>query len=182
MKPRVVFIIFLSFLKLLFCANPAIVENDLGKNAIACASRFCHSKDSLNLWLALEWKCFGETSSYTGTVEGDVDHISTIVQAPSRRRKLNSLHTHRRLDQFDITSLLKASKVNSLSSAWTGIICTFFSALGIFVGIIIGRAKVLSSANPKFAYSSIPDVDSDLPIAVLHDMESEKSALLTRMS
>ena len=38
-------------------SNAEIEENELGLTARACASNFCHNKDSLVMWLDLEWYC-----------------------------------------------------------------------------------------------------------------------------
>ena len=37
--------------------NAEIEENELGLTARACASNFCNNKDSLVMWLDLEWYC-----------------------------------------------------------------------------------------------------------------------------
>jgi hypothetical protein len=37
--------------------NAEIEENQLGLTARACAANFCHRKDSLDMWLDIEWYC-----------------------------------------------------------------------------------------------------------------------------
>ena len=38
-------------------SNAEIEENELGLTARACASNFCNNKDSLVMWLDMEWYC-----------------------------------------------------------------------------------------------------------------------------
>ena len=49
-------------------SNSEIEENVLGLTTRACATNFCNSKDSLSLWLSLEWFCYAPLEVLTADV------------------------------------------------------------------------------------------------------------------
>ena len=74
-------------------SNPEIADNSLGITSRACADNYCLDKDSLDLWLAVEWECH-EDDVLIGDGSGPPDATDSgeIQQAPSRRRRANRRH------------------------------------------------------------------------------------------
>ena len=89
--------------------NPAIESNELGDTATACARIFCSTKDSLDLWLSIEYRC------HAGSSVGD---SNSDMQKSTRR-------------------LSEISR--KISAFRAGMICAVFTALGIGLGITISR-------------------------------------------
>ena len=75
---RTLFFLCLScfFQGVLGSANEPIEPNDLGLMATDCASRYCTSKDSLLLWLALENTCFKEKQPYFPAADFQAEMMS----------------------------------------------------------------------------------------------------------
>lgn len=121
-------------------ANPEIADNELGITSRACADNFCTDKDSLDLWLSLEYYCHYD-EVYQGTGDGPVSSATaeTIIQAPSRRAlqdETNSPQATSRRRRLTSTSLSLISYIAALTlSRMTT--ATFSAVLGV-VGILLG--------------------------------------------
>lgn len=143
-------------------SNPAIIENDLGTTLIACSENYCKDKDSLDLWLTMEWMCHtddsvvGDGSGYDG-----MDTTSTIIQAVSRRKLEREKEEFSRRRLGTIFDLFGIEKVY-VSRFVSGALSSAFGILGLCAGLHLGR---LWSAR-KFNYIAIPTRD-----------HSEKTAL-----
>lgn len=74
-------------------SNPEIADNSLGITSRACADNYCLDKDSLDLWLAVEWECH-EDDVLIGDGSGppETTDSAEIIQAPSRRRRASRRH------------------------------------------------------------------------------------------
>lgn len=122
-----------------FSNNPEIVENDLGTVATACASKFCSSKDSLDLWLDIEWDCHGDDDFQS--TSGVTDTVSSIVQAPSRKYKRTRRQRQRRLASTSSSSGDYSSLGGEIiySRTISGLVCAVCGAIGMIIGISLGR-------------------------------------------
>ena len=126
-------------------SNPAIIENELGSTLIACSTH-CKDKDSLDLWLEVEWHCHNDDDTYgDGNGYEGMDQTSSIVQAPSRRRLK---HKSRRL-------LNIVGEKTYVSRFFSGAICAIFTIFGICAGLYVGRNFRVS----RFSYAAIPTDD-----------------------
>ena len=138
--------IVLSTLLLVRAPNPEIADNELGITSRACAASYCTTKDSLELWLALEWDCH-QDDKVTGDGQGPAATTTeTIIQAPSRGRR----KTRRRLTTDASTSLSL-----SVTRVVTAIAASVLSVVGILTGYRVGRMLTLQEKiKARIAVSS----------------------------
>mmetsp|Transcript_17358 Transcript_17358/g.15651 ORF Transcript_17358/g.15651 Transcript_17358/m.15651 type:complete len:160 (-) Transcript_17358:43-522(-) len=116
-------------------ANPPIEDNLLGIKSRACASSYCQSKDNLDLWFDIEWRCHGQ-------------YLQDPVAIPLRRKLLDDD---------------KVVDVTLISRVYVGLICSVSSVLGIIIGYKLGKQYIYKSDNIQ--YSEIPTTDSIVPVA-----------------
>jgi hypothetical protein len=149
----VVLFLSLAYLSLAISSNPAIVENDLGNIATACASKFCTSKDSLDIWLDIEYDCHRNEEVAGDGSGSSADHVSNIVQAPSRKGRQRK----RRLSSDDALTI--GGKI-LVSREFSGLVCSICGLLGMLLGYIIGK-KWNDSAGTLVTHVSALDDDDD---------------------
>ncbi len=65
---------------LVISSNKEIDENMLGIKAVACASKHCNDKDSLELWQAIEWYC---SDDYVSDSDSTTSNTFTNFQTGS---------------------------------------------------------------------------------------------------
>ena len=141
------FLVLFSFFLFFFCvfrasngANPEISENDLGTLAVNCASKYCKSKDSLELWLSIEWDChFDDIVTGDGNGPPASEDEVEIVQAQSRKK--------RRLQRRKLISSSSSSSSSPSSSYYvsrivSGFICSLLSLLGLSLGFLVGARSL----------------------------------------
>jgi len=149
----------LSTLLLVRAPNPEIADNELGITSRACAASYCTTKDSLELWLALEWDCH-QDDKVTGDGQGPPDTTTeTIIQAPSRGRR------RRRLAAVASTSLTL-----SVTRVVTAIAASVLSVVGILTGYRVGRmltlqekikARIAVSSSKMSGATAVADEDEE---------------------
>lgn len=114
-------------------SNSAIEDNDLGIVARECTAKFCKDKDSLEVWLSVEYYCVGQYMSEPLTANNDYD------------RKLS------------ISSTTDISYTYSKGArALSGLFCLISGLFGLIVGFQYGRKIDKLS---EFRYSQLPGDD-----------------------
>jgi hypothetical protein len=152
-------------------SNPTIVENELGTTAVACADTYCVGKDSLDLWLQIATYCH-EDELLTGSGSGysGIDSVSSIIQAPSRRR----LEGRRKLvtEQIPDQQAHRSYELNVLISAGVGLLCAVASVGGVLIGLYVSGSgkvlipfKLLNAKTLKDGYTPVAAVDDMVNIA-----------------
>jgi hypothetical protein len=111
--------------------NPEIADNELGITSRACAASYCTSKDSLDLWLALEWDCH-QNDKVVGDGQGPPDTTETIIQAPSRRKRRRRLSA-----ETSSTPALSVTRV------MTAIASSVLGVVGVLTGYRVGRMMTM---------------------------------------
>lgn len=126
----IVVVCLLSVLASLYAFNAPIEDNDLGITARACAANFCKSKDSLELWMEIEYECHAR------------DLITTDLFTNVRKRKLAETASY------------------SLSSVHVGLLCSFFGLFGYYVGNAVSSGVLFGSKKGyRHEYTKIPTSD-----------------------
>jgi hypothetical protein len=122
------------------CSNPEIADNELGITSRACADHYCTSKDSLDLWVSLEWHCH-KSEVLIGDGQGPVSTSATdaIIQAPARRnlsRRLTGASDEERITIGDFFSKVTTLNVTRILTA---VLSSILSVVGVLVGFRVGR-------------------------------------------
>ena len=117
-------------------SNPEIADNELGITARACADHYCSSRDSLDLWMAVEWDCHkDEAAGGDGQGPESSTAVEEIAQAPSRRRQL-SASTGTSTSLLVILDDIAALTVTRILTA---VVSSILSVVGLLVGFRVGR-------------------------------------------
>lgn len=113
-------------------ANNVIEDNDLGLATRSCSSSYCNSKDSLELWLAIEFQCVGQyveeplTPSYAAKYPATVQRIE--------------------IEDY-------AQAIPFITRHLFGIMCSIVALVGLWIGYFLGR--FLSGKKMSIIYSPV---------------------------
>jgi hypothetical protein len=136
-------------------SNGAIEDNDLGQATRYCSANYCNSKDSLELWLAIEFQCIGQF----------IDEPLTPSYASRTASSSNVIRVETATDT-------EAKGSSSISRHSIGIICSIIALAGLWIGYYVGRL-VSGKARWPIRYS---------PVSTSDDMHatSEKEVLFSQ--
>lgn len=146
-------------ISVIYSLNSPIEDNELGITARACAAKFCEEKDSLELWLAVEYQCYGQ-------------YLLDPLVEPSERRRI--LSTSRNL----------SSPKGKVSRVGLGVICAVSSLFGLATGYYFSRS-IKKSKNQIYTLiptSDVPDSHyddkyDDIPVGVAYSVADKKQQI-----
>jgi len=179
----------LSWVVFGLCSNPEIADNELGITSRACADHYCTSKDSLDLWVSLEWYCHKSEVSI-GDGQGPVTTSATdaIVQAPTRRhlsRRLAGTSNDESVSIGDFFSTVAALNVTRILTA---VLSSILSVVGVLVGFRVVRlipgiktleTKFECDVPPSSTFRSEGGISSrSTKLRILGDSDSDVSPRL----